>query len=74
MNVEKILQDPTKYYTKPQAVLDDSKLSKADKIKILESWAYDIQEINKAVEENMPGREYHKQFSDIHKALLKLKK
>ena len=52
---EHITADPSANYAKPEDVLQDKQLTKAQKIEVLKLWAFDAQEIEKAQEENMKG-------------------
>ena len=45
--------DPSKVYKNPREILSDEALSKAEKIDILQRWAYDERELSVAEEENM---------------------
>ncbi|CAB0151871.1 hypothetical protein PSI9734_02231 [Pseudidiomarina piscicola] len=72
MNIEAILQDPAAVYDKPTDLLKDSRLSDEQKLKVLEQWEYDAEELLVATEENMPGPE-DTQLDDILAAKQQLK-
>ncbi len=72
MNIEAILQDPAAVYDKPADLLKDSRLSDEQKLKVLEQWEYDAEELLVATEENMPGPE-ETQLDDILAAKQQLK-
>jgi hypothetical protein len=54
---EELLKDPSRFYNKPQAVVDDKTLTAEQKSALLESWAADEQRLLVATEENMGGGE-----------------
>jgi hypothetical protein len=54
---EELLKDPSRFYDRPQAVVDDRTLSDQQKLRLLESWAADEQRLQIATEENMGGGE-----------------
>lgn len=56
IDVDSAVKDPTRYFSRPAEVLDDSRLNRADKRRILESWALDAELISEAESENMRGR------------------
>ncbi|MGQ0527037.1 MAG: hypothetical protein ACT4OY_03255 [Alphaproteobacteria bacterium] len=47
------IKDPERIYEKPQDVQQDNRLDRDDKIRILESWAVDMESLMRAEEENM---------------------
>lgn len=55
IDYDKALLDPSAIFKHPSEVLADTDLSKQQKIKILEQWAYDAKEIETADSENMQG-------------------
>lgn len=57
ISFEEILQDPSAIYDHPREVLNDSKLSKAQKLKVLQQWKYDAIQIQNCDGENMCGGE-----------------
>lgn len=50
---EKIMSDPSAGYKGPEDVVVDERLSREQKIAVLNQWAYDEREIEVAEEENM---------------------
>ncbi len=52
-SIEDLIKDPAKHYSKPGEVLTDSRFTRDEKRRILESWALDAQLITVADEENM---------------------
>lgn len=55
MDVEQAMLDPAGHYHAPAEVLDDRKLNREEKIKVLRRWEYDARELEVAEEENMGG-------------------
>jgi hypothetical protein len=53
--MDEALADVGKVYRHPQAVFDDARLTRAEKIKLLKQWEYDLRELQVAAEENMTG-------------------
>jgi hypothetical protein len=49
------LTDPAAVFPEPGDVLEDERLSRAQKIEILRRWAYDMDEVAVAEEEGMSG-------------------
>jgi len=65
--------DPTRYFSRPTDVLEDKRLSRDEKRRILQSWALDAQLIEEAESENMRGRAGDRPFlREAKLALLKL--
>lgn len=56
LDIEAAVLDPTRYFERPQAVLEDGRLDTAQKRRILESWALDAQRLIESEAENMAGR------------------
>lgn len=54
---ERAIRSPSHYYSDPQQVLDDSRLTAEQKYKVLKAMETDAIELMTAVEENMPGGE-----------------
>lgn len=55
LDVEAAVLDPTRYFERPNAVLEDARLDPAQKRRILESWALDAQRLSESEAENMTG-------------------
>ncbi len=54
---EKALSDPSDVFETPEAILDDGKLTREQKIEVLRRWEYNAAEEDVALEEGMPGDE-----------------
>lgn len=73
IDVDAAVLDPTRYFARPAAVLEDTRLSRDEKRRILESWALDAELISAAEAENMGGREGDRPYlQEARLALLKL--
>lgn len=72
MDFKERLTDPSGAYGSPQEVLEDSELSKDQKIKLLEQWRYDQLELEVADQENMQGEKPNK-LGEINSLLSELK-
>lgn len=72
INVAKF--NPTSVFKRPRDVLKHPSLSRAQKIEILQSWAYDERDKEVAEEENMPspGLDNKNILSEITDCLLEL--
>jgi hypothetical protein len=57
IDVEKALLDPGLVFKTPGEVLANNELTRAQKIKILQRWEYDVRELQVADEEGMEGPE-----------------
>ena len=56
MDIDDVLMDPSRYFSHPTEVLDDARLTRDEKRRILRSWALDAELIDQAESENMRGR------------------
>ncbi len=56
-NYDKALRDPAAVYASPAAILADSRLSTAQKLKLLRQWEADARELEVAEEEGMADGE-----------------
>jgi hypothetical protein len=73
LDVEAAILDATRYFSRPCEVLEDSRLSRDQKRRILQSWALDAELISEAESENMRGRVDDRSFlREAKLALLKL--
>jgi hypothetical protein len=54
--VEQAIKDPEKVYETPESVLKDSRLTRAEKDKVLHSWENDEVALMRAEEENMSSK------------------
>lgn len=74
-NLELVVKDPWDYFASPRDVVTDLRFSKAEKHKILESWALDAQLLSQAESENMPGEGQDRpKLQAVKLALLELEK
>lgn len=74
MDINKVMLNPAGAFKDPEELMASAEFNNAEKIKILESWAYDIQELEKAEEENMRGNDNYTFLRRIKNILLDLKK
>lgn len=73
IDIDDVVMDPTRYFPRPAAVLEDQRLSREQKRRILQSWALDADLINEAESENMRGRAGDRSyFREARLALLEL--
>lgn len=73
IDVDNAVMDPTRYFSRPCEVLDDARLNRDEKRRILESWALDAELMSEAESENMRGRAGDPSFlREAKLALLKL--
>jgi hypothetical protein len=56
IDVDDAVMDPSRYFSRPAEVLDDARLNRDEKRRILQSWALDAELISEAEAENMRGR------------------
>ena len=56
-DLEQALLDPPSVFATPETVVAHPALTAAQKIEVLQRWAYDAADISVAVEEGMPGAE-----------------
>ena len=57
IDIDAAILDATRYFSRPCEVLDDARLNRDEKRRILQSWALDPELISEAESENMRGRE-----------------
>lgn len=72
MDIKQAKRSPSSVFSSPEQVLQETRLSKEDKIIILRNWAQYEQEKLAAEEENMPGIENSDKLSVIYKVLSSL--
>ena len=73
IHIDDVLMDPSRYFSRPVEVLEDFRLNREQKRRILRSWALDAQLIDEAESENMRGRPGERsQLREARLALLKL--
>lgn len=69
IDVNAAINDPSSVFKCPEEVMDTN-LTHDDKVKILQSWEYDLRDLAVAEEENMTEGESHSDLlSTIHKML-----
>lgn len=51
------VSNPTRFYQRPRQVVQDRRLSRAEKLAILEAWELEARSLSVAAEENMGGGE-----------------
>ncbi|MFZ2100105.1 MAG: hypothetical protein WAU86_06025 [Oricola sp.] len=54
---QQALADPAAVFATPEAVVEDDRISRGQKIEILRRWEYNAAEEDVALEEGMPGNE-----------------
>ena len=73
IDVDAAVLDATRYFSSPSEVLDDTRLNRDQKRRILQSWALDAELISEAESENMRGRPADRSYlREAKLALLKL--
>ncbi len=72
MNFDKALLDPASVFPTPDAVCDESNLTRSQKIEVLRRWEYDARELQVAAEENMTGDSSANPLSQVLAALRRL--
>ena len=73
IDVDNAVMDPTRYFSRPCDVLNDPRLNRDEKRRILESWALDAELISEAESENMRGRAGDRSYlREAKLAMLKL--
>lgn len=73
IDIDDAVMDPTRYFSRPAEVLDDARLNREEKRRILQSWALDAELISEAESENMRGRIDDRSYlREAKLALLKL--
>lgn len=55
--VDKLRANPSAYYTTPGEVVNDERLTTADKSSILESWAFECRRLQSSAGEGLDGGE-----------------
>jgi hypothetical protein len=56
-SVETVIKDPVKHFATPREVVNDSRFTTDEKLRILESWALDAQLLSQADDESMTGKD-----------------
>ena len=71
--IDDVLMDPSRYFSHPAEVLEDVRLNREQKRRILRSWALDAELIDEAESENMRGRSGDRSYlREARLALLEL--
>jgi hypothetical protein len=73
LDIDALVRDPADCFATPMDVLNDARLNKEEKERVLESWARDAEQLSQAEAENMPGPD-RPRLQDVHLALLELQK
>ncbi|RUO34487.1 hypothetical protein [Aliidiomarina soli] len=76
MDIDKVVQSPSDYFSAPAQVATEPALSLEQKIRVLESWELDSNRLLTSGSENMPGDEHEEistQLQDIRKTLSDLR-
>ena len=73
LDIDALVRDPADAFASPMDVVNDVRLSKDEKKRILESWARDAEQLSQAEAENMPGAD-RPRLQEVHLALLELQK
>ena len=71
LDLDSAVQDPAAHFESPMHVVRDSRFSKSEKQRILESWARDAELLSQAEAENMRGTE-RPRLREVKLALLEL--
>ncbi len=75
VDIDKVIMDPTRYFSRPSDVLQEPQLDREQKRRILRSWALDADLINEAESEDMRGRAGDRSYlREARLALLELDK
>lgn len=72
IDMQLALQDPQQIFSSPEEVRDHAALGDADKIQILQHWAYDVRDVEVAEEEGMPAFDQEGLLKRIMNALSEL--
>jgi hypothetical protein len=72
-SIDAIIKDPVNHYRAPRDVVADTRLTRGEKRRVLESWALDAQLIAVADEENMGGSQ-RPELREVKLALLELER
>ncbi len=69
---DRALSDPQSVYTYPKNVVNDSSLTKEQKLQILKQWEHDARLMEIADEENMGGGDSPSMLSRVSRAIQEL--
>jgi hypothetical protein len=56
LDIDAVVRDPTRYFSRPCDVIGDARLNNDQRRRILQSWALDAELMHQAEAENMGGR------------------
>jgi hypothetical protein len=73
LDPDEAVKDPAGLFSSPMAVVNDPRLSKEDKQRILESWCRDAELMSQAEDENMGGTD-RPRLQEVKLALQELEK
>jgi hypothetical protein len=73
LDMDGLVRDPEDAFASPMDVVNDIRLNKDEKKRILETWARDAEQLSQAEAENMPGTD-RPRLREVHLALLELQK
>lgn len=73
LDIDALVRDPADAFASPIDVVNDVRLNKDEKKRILEAWARDAEQLSQAEAENMPGTD-RPRLQEVHLALLELQK
>jgi hypothetical protein len=73
LDIDALVRDPADCFATPMDVVNDARLNKEEKKRVLESWARDAEQLSQAEAENMPGPD-RPHLQEVHLALLELQK
>lgn len=71
-HVDELVFAPKRHFNRPEDVLGDSSLKHSDKLRILESWKHDEQQLAESTAENMTGGQ-ETSLREVSRALVQLK-
>jgi hypothetical protein len=73
LDIDALVRDPADCFATPMDVVNDARLSRDEKQRVLESWARDAAQLSLAETENMAGSD-RPRLQEVHLALLELQK
>lgn len=72
MDIKEALLHPEEVFSAPKKVLDHPEFTKEQKVEILRSWAYEVNECTAAEDEGMACKDEPTHLDEIHAALHEL--
>ena len=73
LDIDALVRDPADSFATAMDVVNDPRLTREEKKRVLESWARDAEQLSQAEAENMPGPG-RPRLQEVHLALLELQK